>query len=129
MLQKEVVDRMVAHPGSKTYGRLSVMTQFYCEAQQLFSVSRHAFNPPPKVESAIVQLVPNPDRLKIDAEQLSQVVKQAFSQRRKTIRNCLKNWFSAEQLESLNIDPSARPETLDLAAFIRLAEATPIKPQ
>ncbi len=129
MLQKEVVERMVAQPGSKTYGRLSVMTQFYCDAQQLFSVSRHAFNPPPKVESAIVQLVPNPARLKINEEQLAQVVKQAFSQRRKTIRNCLKNWFSVEQLESLNIDPSARPETLDLAAFIRLAEATAPNPK
>jgi len=125
MLQKEVVERMVAQPGSKTYGRLSVMTQFYCQAQLLFSVSRHAFNPPPKVESAIVQLVPNPEHIKIDADRLGQVVKQAFSQRRKTIRNCLKNWFSTEQLEALNIDPTARPETLDLESFIRLAEALP----
>lgn len=123
MLQKEVVERMAAKPGSKTYGRLSVMTQFYCQVQLLFTVSRHAFDPPPKVESAIVQLVPNTANQETDATVLAQVVKQAFSQRRKTIRNCLKNWFSTEQLQALDIDPGARPETLDLASFIRLAAA------
>lgn len=121
MLQKEVVDRMVCKPGSKTYGRLSVMTQFYCQAQLLFNVSRHAFNPPPKVESAIVQLVPRQQNESVDSTLLAQVVQQAFSQRRKTLRNSLKDWFSAEQLQGLDIDPTARPETLDLEAFIRLA--------
>lgn len=123
MLQKEVVERMVAGPGSKTYGRLSVMTQFYCQAHLLFSVSRHAFTPPPKVESAIVQLVPNEDNKNTDAAMLAQVVRQAFSQRRKTIRNGLKNWFTTEQLENLDINPSARAETLDLASYLRLASA------
>lgn len=123
MLQKEVVERMAAGPGSKTYGRLSVMTQFYCQVRLLFTVSRHAFDPPPKVESAIVQLIPNEPHKETDATMLAQVVRQAFSQRRKTIRNCLKNWFSAGQLQALDIDPGARPETLDLASFIRLAEA------
>lgn len=122
MLQKEVVDRIVAQPGSKTYGRLSVMTQFYCQAQLLFTVSRHAFNPPPKVESAIVQLVPHPHPDKTDANMLAQVVRQAFSQRRKTLRNSLRDWFSFEQLEGLDIDPTARPETLDLDSFTRLAQ-------
>ncbi len=129
MLQKEVVDRMVAGPGSKTYGRLSVMTQFYCQAHRLFSVSRHAFTPPPKVESAIVHLVPNEDNKNTDAAMLTQVVRQAFSQRRKTIRNCLKNWFTTEQLERLDINPAVRPETLDLASYIRLAAAASEQPQ
>jgi len=123
MLQKEVVERMAARPGSKTYGRLSVMTQFFCQVELLFTVSRHAFDPPPKVESAIVQLIPNESNNETNTAMLTQVVRQAFSQRRKTIRNCLKSWFSAEQLQALDIDPAARPETLDLASFIRLAEA------
>jgi 16S rRNA (adenine1518-N6/adenine1519-N6)-dimethyltransferase len=123
MLQKEVVERMVAKPGSRTYGRLSVMTQFYCDAQLLFTVSRHAFNPPPRIESAIVQLVPNKQYQHIHPVTLGKVVQQAFSQRRKTLRNCLKNWFSTEQLENLHIDPSARPETLGLPDYVRLAEA------
>jgi len=123
MLQKEVVDRMTAQPGSKTYGRLSVMTQFYCQAQALFTVSANSFDPPPKVESAIIRLTPNTDAYEVNAQQLGKIVQQAFSQRRKTIRNSLKNWFDATQLESLGIDPTARPETLDLATFIKLATA------
>ncbi|MGD9385426.1 MAG: 16S rRNA (adenine(1518)-N(6)/adenine(1519)-N(6))-dimethyltransferase RsmA [Thioalkalispiraceae bacterium] len=123
MLQKEVVERIVAKPGNKTYGRLSVMAQFYCDAEMLFSVSRNAFSPPPKVESAIIRLVPNSRYQQIDATVLSGIVQQAFSQRRKTLRNCLKGTFSTEQLQALDIDPSARAETLDLSAFIRLSEA------
>jgi len=123
MLQKEVVERITATPGSKIYGRLSVMTQFYCQTQNLFSVSRHAFSPAPKVESAIVRLVPHPEPLAVPTDSFSAIVKQAFSQRRKTIRNSLKNWFSAAQLEAQQINPTARPETLDLDAFKRLAQS------
>lgn len=129
MLQKEVVDRMVAQPGSKTYGRLSVMTQFFCDTQLLFTVSRNAFSPPPKVESAIARLVPRDKDTRTDPEQLAQIVQQAFSQRRKTLRNSLKTRFSAEQLEALDIDPGARPETLNLDAFIRLARSGPEQTQ
>ena len=124
MLQKEVVERITAVPGSKIYGRLSVMTQFYCQTQNLFSVSRHAFSPAPKVESAIVQLIPHPNANAVPTESFSAIVKQAFSQRRKTIRNSLKNWFSPAQLEALQIDPAARPETLDLDTFKRLAQSS-----
>ncbi|MGD8926383.1 MAG: 16S rRNA (adenine(1518)-N(6)/adenine(1519)-N(6))-dimethyltransferase RsmA [Thioalkalispiraceae bacterium] len=123
MLQKEVVERIVAQPGSKTYGRLSVMTQFYCQAQLLFTVSANAFNPPPKVESAIVQLIPDNRYQQVDPDAFAKVVQQAFSQRRKTLRNCLKGWFDAAQLQELGIDPTARAETLELADFVRLAEA------
>ena len=123
MLQKEVVDRMVAKPGSKTYGRLSVMTQFFCQAQRLFTVSPHAFQPPPKVESAIVRLVPREQSLDINKDRLAELVQQAFSQRRKTLRNSLKGWFTSEQMSVLGIDPAARPETLDLEAFTRLTRA------
>ena len=123
MLQKEVVERITAVPGSKIYGRLSVMAQYYCQAHCLFTVSRHAFSPAPKVESAIVQLIPHAVPL-TQPESFSTIVRQAFSQRRKTIRNSLKEWFSAEQLESLNINPTARPETLALDDFMRLANAS-----
>ncbi len=123
MLQKEVVERITAVPGSKIYGRLSLMTQFYCQTQNLFQVSRHAFNPAPKVESAIVQLIPHPIPTNTPAEIFAAIVKQAFSQRRKTIRNSLKDWFSPAQLEALHLDPAARPETLSLASFKALARA------
>ena len=123
MLQKEVVERITAAPGSKIYGRLSVMCQFYCQAINLFSVSANAFSPAPKVESAIVRLVPHNQTPDVDVGLFSAIVKQAFSQRRKTIRNSLKNWFTSQQLEALNLDPSARPETLPLKDFIRLASS------
>ncbi len=123
MLQKEVVERITAVPGSKIYGRLSVMTQFYCQTHNLFTVSRHAFSPAPKVESAIVQLIPHLEPIDVSNDVFSTIVKQAFSQRRKTIRNSLKTWFTPAQLEALQIDPAARPETLDLETFIRLTRS------
>ncbi len=127
MLQKEVVERITAIPGSKIYGRLSVMTQFYCQTQNLFSVSRHAFTPAPKVESSIVRLIPHSEPTNAPLEIFAAIVKQAFSQRRKTIRNSLKTWFSAAELDALQIDPSARPETLSLDMFTLLAR-TAAKP-
>jgi 16S rRNA (adenine1518-N6/adenine1519-N6)-dimethyltransferase len=122
MLQKEVVERMVANPGSKTYGRLSVMTQYFCDAYNLFLVPPTAFNPQPKVDSAIVRLKPKKNQEKvIDFSYFSELVTQAFNQRRKTIRNVWKNKISLETLEALNIDPQLRPENLTLSEFIAVA--------
>jgi len=127
MLQKEVVDRMCAGAGDADYGRLSVMVQFYCEVTKLFDVGAGAFSPPPRVESSVVRLQPRcMEDLPVEPKRLQQVVAQAFSQRRKTLRNSLKSWFSAEQLQALSIDPRQRPEQLDLAAFIKLAQALPV---
>lgn len=123
MLQQEVVARMEAPPGSKTYGRLSIMTQYHCAVERLFGVPPEAFNPPPKVESAIVRLRPHraPPVEVTCFTTLQQVVTQAFSQRRKTIRNTLKKLVTAAQLESLGIDPTIRPEQLDLATYARIS--------
>ena len=125
MLQKEVVDRLAAQPGNKDWGRLGVMAQLHCEVQALFDVPPEAFFPPPKVQSAIVRLTPHKDVQfpECDRRALRRVVQLAFAQRRKTLRNNLKGSFSDQQLEQLAIDPGARAETLDLAAFVRLAEA------
>ncbi len=125
MLQKEVVERLAATPDSADYGRLSVMVQYHCEVDHLFNVPPGAFFPPPKVDSAIVRLRPlaEPRAPGLDPRLLGEVVAQAFSQRRKTLRNTLKKLFSSEQLEALAIDPSRRPQTLQLEEFIRLAQA------
>ena len=123
MLQREVVDRMAAQPGSKTYGRLSVMTQYYCAVEPLFEVPPEAFNPKPKVMSMIVRLQPF-ESLPISADEpklFHQVVKAAFSQRRKTLRNGLKNIITIDQLEQLGINHTARAETLPLTAFVEIA--------
>lgn len=123
MLQKEVVDRMVAGPGGRDYGRLSVMVQFRCRAETLFNVEPGAFTPPPKVRSSVVRLVPlaAPAVNVADPRRLERVVSLAFGQRRKTLRNSLKPLMSAGQIEAAGIDPGARPETLDLAGFAALA--------
>ncbi|THB66224.1 MAG: 16S rRNA (adenine(1518)-N(6)/adenine(1519)-N(6))-dimethyltransferase RsmA [Gammaproteobacteria bacterium] len=122
MLQKEVVDRIAAPPGNKTYGRLSVMTQYYCKAEHLFDIGRNSFYPPPKVESSFVRLIPFAREHKANDEELfANIVLHAFNQRRKTIRNSLSRLLTAEQIESCNISPTARPETLSVEEFIRLA--------
>lgn len=123
MLQKEVVERMVAEPGSKTYGRLSVMLQWRYHMELLFVVSPEAFDPPPKVDSAIVRMIPKAAPLQCDSALLEQVVTKAFSQRRKTIRNCLAGLFSEAQLQAHGIDPQARAETIGLEAYVALANA------
>ncbi len=127
MLQKEVVQRMVGKPGSKNYGRLTVMLAYYCEAEMLFTVGSGAFFPAPKVDSAIVRLRPHrqPPVEVRDHEQFSQLVTQAFSQRRKTLRNNLKGWLTAEAITALEIDPGIRAERLSLAQFARLSNALP----
>jgi 16S rRNA (adenine1518-N6/adenine1519-N6)-dimethyltransferase len=125
MLQKEVVERLAAAPGNGDYGRLSIMTQYYCQVEPLFIVGPGSFNPPPKVDSAIVRLRPYAE-LPMQAksvETLQRVVREAFSMRRKTIRNTLKNLMSAEKLESLGLDTQLRPEVLTLAQYIQIADA------
>lgn len=123
MLQKEVVERLAAGPGTSDYGRLSIMAQYYCRVEPLFIVGPGAFNPPPKVESAIVRLVPY-DELPIPADDfatLEQVVREAFSMRRKTLRNTLKQLIDAESIETLGIDSGLRPETLSLQHYVQIA--------
>ncbi|PPD38557.1 MAG: 16S rRNA (adenine(1518)-N(6)/adenine(1519)-N(6))-dimethyltransferase [Methylobacter sp.] len=124
MLQKEVVDRICAAPGSKQYGRLSVMMQYYCEPELLFVVPPESFDPAPKVMSAVVKLIPHqpPPVAVRDPAQLSRLVTEAFSQRRKTLRNSLSKVLTAEQIQSVGIDPSVRAETLALADFARLGD-------
>lgn len=126
MLQKEVVDRMAAGPGSKVFGRLSVMLQAYCEVTSLFVVPPGAFRPPPKVDSAVVRLIPR-DSATInikDHKRFADVVRAAFGQRRKTLRNALNNVVSAEQFVAAGVRPDARAEQLDVAEFIALANAS-----
>jgi len=126
MLQLEVVERLAAQPGSKHWGRLGIMTQYRCEVEHLFDVPPQAFNPPPRVQSAIVRLEPRrlSPRPACDEAHLRAVVQAAFAQRRKTLRNNLKALISADALEALDIDPGARAETLTLDQFIALANAT-----
>lgn len=123
MLQKEVVDRICAAPGSKKYGRLSVMMQYYCATELLFDVPPESFDPAPQVMSAIVRLVPHrqPPVEVNDITKLNRVVTQAFSQRRKTLRNSLKKLIAEEDIVALNIDPTLRAENISLAEFAQLS--------
>ncbi|HJV79770.1 16S rRNA (adenine(1518)-N(6)/adenine(1519)-N(6))-dimethyltransferase RsmA [Noviherbaspirillum sp.] len=125
MLQKEVVERMVAAPGSKTYGRLSVMLQWRYYMELLFVVPPSAFDPPPQVDSAIVRMIPLAQPLPCDASKLEQVVAKAFSQRRKVIRNCLAGMFTEADLIDVGIDPQARPEAVPVEQFVALANSLP----
>lgn len=123
MLQKEVVDRICAAPGSKKYGRLSVMMQYFCETEMLFEVPPESFDPAPQVMSAIVRLVPHlqPPVVVNDMAKLNRVVTQAFSQRRKTLRNSLKKLIAEEEIVALGIDPILRAESITLAEFASLS--------
>jgi 16S rRNA (adenine1518-N6/adenine1519-N6)-dimethyltransferase len=123
MLQKEVVDRMAAGPGSRAYGRLGIMLGCFFRIDSLFTVDRLAFSPPPEVMSAIVRLVPLPaGTYEIrDAARLSQLLATAFSQRRKTVRNALRQVADEAMLESVGIDPALRPEAIAIAEYVRLA--------
>jgi len=123
MLQKEVVDRMAAAPGSKVYGRLSVMLQAYCAVTPLFTVPPGAFRPPPKVDSAVVRLLPHPPEniAIIDRARFAAVVRDAFGQRRKTLRNALSQICDASAIEAAGIRPDSRAEQIEVADFVRLA--------
>jgi 16S rRNA (adenine1518-N6/adenine1519-N6)-dimethyltransferase len=122
MLQKEVVDRMAAGPGDNNYGRLSVMTQYLCQVIPLFIVPPESFDPPPKVDSAIVRLVPRAevDTL-LDEAFFATVVRTAFNQRRKTLRNSLKPLLQHADIAAIGIDLSLRPENISVAEYVALA--------
>ena len=125
MLQKEVVKRMAAEPGCKAYGRLSVMLQIKCAVMPLFDIGPGAFKPAPKVDSAFVRLQPHPKPVvQIDDHAVfAKVVTQAFAQRRKTLRNSLRELIDAEDIQALGIDPVVRAERLSLDEFAVLANA------
>jgi len=124
MLQKEVVERMAAQPGSKTYGRLSVMTQFYCQVSSLFNVSPEAFSPPPKVDSSIVKLIPyqQPHYPDCNETDFADIVRAAFAHRRKTLANCLKGILTSDQITTAGINPTERAENLSVADFVKLTQ-------
>lgn len=124
MLQKEVVQRMAAVPGDNNYGRLGIMTQYFCKVQPLFEVGSGAFRPAPKVDSAIVRLVPHrtlPHPAK-DLATLQAVVRTAFNARRKTLRKALGGMVSVAQLQNLGINDGLRPENLALADYVAIAD-------
>lgn len=123
MLQQEVVNRMAAEPGTKAWGRLSIMCQYRCQVTPLFVVRSESFSPPPRVQSAIVRLVPHRQPpVQIDSlPAFDRLVSQAFSMRRKTLRNCMRDLIGTEQIEAAGIDPTVRPETLSLQQFAKLS--------
>ena len=130
MLQKEVVERICAQPGSKKYGRLSIMVQLACTAEKLFDVPPESFTPAPKVTSAVVSLIPHVSPpVVIDClADFNKIVTQAFSQRRKTLRNSLKNYISEAEMKELTIDATLRAESLSLQEFARLSNQLTSKP-
>lgn len=121
MLQKEVVKRICAPAGVKAYGRLSVMLQYAFDCEELFVVPPEAFDPRPKVDSQIVRLTSRKAPTPVNLTALEALVKQAFAQRRKTIKNNLKKIITEEQLLAVDIDPKARPETLNVEQYVTLA--------
>lgn len=125
MLQMEVVDRMCAAPGQEGYGRLSVMVQYYCQVEKLFLVPPTAFRPVPKVWSAVVSLEPHTSLpvTALDPELFATVVRDAFNQRRKTLRNSLKHLIDGETLQHLGIDDKLRPEALSTGDYVSISNA------
>ncbi|MDP3704326.1 MAG: 16S rRNA (adenine(1518)-N(6)/adenine(1519)-N(6))-dimethyltransferase RsmA [Legionellaceae bacterium] len=124
MLQKEVVERLAAPPGNKTYGRLSVMVQYYCDVEPILDVPPHAFHPQPNVESAVVRLTPiRPSPYpEVAFSDLERLVACAFSMRRKTLANNLKPLINAATITTLGINPSLRPEQLSVMEYVQLAK-------
>ncbi|EIJ48929.1 S-adenosylmethionine-6-N',N'-adenosyl (rRNA) dimethyltransferase [Herbaspirillum sp. GW103] len=127
MLQKEVVERMVAEPGGKAYGRLSVMLQWRYHMELLFVVPPTAFDPPPQVDSAIVRMIPLAQPMDCPQALLEQVVTKAFSQRRKVIRNCVAGLFTEDELRQAGVDPQARPEAVPVEQFVALANLLAVR--
>jgi 16S rRNA (adenine1518-N6/adenine1519-N6)-dimethyltransferase len=125
MFQREVAERIVAQPGSKNYGRLSVLTQWRCEARIMFDVNASAFVPPPKVTSSIVRLVPRAAPLPCNRTLLERVTQAAFGQRRKMLRQSLRSLGAdaAALLEATKLDPTARAEDIPVSGFVALAQA------
>lgn len=126
MLQKEVVLRLVAQPGNKNYGRLSIMLQYFCEIDYLFDIAASSFYPKPKVSSAMIRLQPyelSPFP-SVNTRKLQFIVAQAFSMRRKTLANNLRQIISPTSLIQLSIDPSCRPEQLTIKDYVKIALAS-----
>jgi 16S rRNA (adenine1518-N6/adenine1519-N6)-dimethyltransferase len=123
MLQKEVVDRIVAQPAEDAYGRLSVMVQYYCQTEALFMVKPGAFNPPPKVDSAVLRIIPYNKPLYVakNLKTFAEIVRLAFNQRRKTLRNSLNSLVKTEQWQQLAIDPKLRAEQLTVQQYVQIA--------
>lgn len=123
MLQKEVVKRLTAMPGEKNYGRLSIMVQYYCEVEHLFEVPPECFVPPPKVDSAVVRLQPYHvlPYIANDVKHFSHLVNLTFQQRRKTLRNTLKQLIDIDTMAMLPIDMGLRPENLSVADYVNLS--------
>lgn len=129
MLQKEVVDRITAEPNTKAYGRLSVVIQYFCQTQYLLTVPKGAFNPPPKVTSAVFRLTPFVKKPIVAHNEplFMTIVRETFNHRRKTLRAIFKSVnilpkLSDDDFLMANIDPQARPETLSVADFVRLSD-------
>lgn len=125
LLQKEVVERMVAVPGTKIYGRLSVMVQARCTVQHLFDIGAFAFRPVPKVESSLVRLIPQHEPLYpiANSATFANLVACAFSKRRKTLRNALRPLLSDVTISACGLDANLRPENLSVSDFVTLANA------
>lgn len=122
MLQKEVVERLAALPGSKEYGRLSIMVQYYCKVEPVFSVPKEAFSPVPKVESAVVRLIPHQTKPYpvLDMKLFQSLTTQIFSKRRKTLLNAFKPLLTLQDFEALNLDSTLRPEVLSLETLVKI---------
>ena len=126
MLQREVVDRMVSPPGTRVYGRLSVMVQLDCEVERVIRVGAGAFSPAPRVESAVVRLRPRP-RTALDPagrQRFEAIVRSCFSRRRKTLRNALRGLCDERTIAAAGLDPQVRPEMLSIEEFVDLAHAS-----
>ena len=121
MALPEIIDRLVASPGSSSYGKLSITMQLNWEIEKLFDISPEAFHPKPKVWSSILYLRPRAIAYDVDRLTFRRIVFGAFSKRRKTLRNALKGVVSEEQLECAAIDPGQRPETLSVDDYVRLS--------
>ena len=123
MLQKEVVKRMAAQPGDSAYGRLGIMVQYYCAVEDLFDVPPTSFDPAPKVDSAIVRLTPykNLPYVANNVKSLETLVNVAFQQRRKTLRNSLKQLLTAEQMDMLPVNLQLRPEEISLPEYVAMS--------
>ena len=123
MFQKEVADRIVAKPGSKNYGRLSILTNWLTQSSKLFDIPKEAFIPRPKVNSTVIQLKPHTKPLSnVSFESLEKITHLAFSQRRKMLKSSLKDINGKKILEELNISPNLRPENLSIIEFCKIAE-------
>jgi 16S rRNA (adenine1518-N6/adenine1519-N6)-dimethyltransferase len=122
MLQREVVERIVARPASRDFGRLSVLLQAFYEVEHLFDVAPQAFDPPPKVDSSVVRMRVRADRIARDPAPLQQVLAAAFAQRRKMIRSTLLPWLEARGAVRPPLDPTLRPEQIDVCTWLSIAD-------